>query len=111
MGRLAARPRCSDLGHMGRLLGPECFLRWGGLLAGLTLGGRAFGRPCATLSQPFGFRLRELFRLGLGRRAKSLNALPDAASGDFVILDVRQPPGLLEPACRSAAAGASPRPQ
>src|ERR1017187_2816283 len=63
LGRLAARARSGDLGHRGGLLGRGCFLGGGGLLGYLTLGGRALGRPCATLGLAFGFGLGGWCRL------------------------------------------------
>src|ERR1017187_4316797 len=86
LGRLAARARCGHPGHRGRLLGRGRFLGGGGLLGYLTLGGRALGRPCATLGLAFGFGLGGWCRLR--QRAQSLNALPDAAGGGLVVLEL-----------------------
>ena len=77
LGRLATFARPGGFLCFGGLFGFGRLLGGSGLLGRLGLAGCALGRLCANLCLPVGLRLRRL-RLGLGRLAEPLDALPDA---------------------------------
>jgi len=82
-----------DVPGRGAVISGTTFLAVGGslvlvaCLAASALDGRFLG-PCAPPLARLGFGLGGLFRLRLDGRAESLNALPDAAGGDLVILEL-----------------------
>jgi hypothetical protein len=74
-----ARAPCLALG---------AFFTAGAFARRLDLGGRGYGRLCATLCVVFGFRLGGLCRLGRDGRGEAPKALPDEGSGGLVVFEL-----------------------